>query len=149
MAAIITFAEQRDGKLRRPSLEAVSEARRLSGGLSASVEVVLIGSGVSGLAGELAAYGADKAHLFDQPELAQDATEGVAPAGRARVMGVEATASGKLELTEAQIVVSAGLGIKGPEQFQLVEALAQVMGAAVGASRAVVDAGWVDHHFQV
>lgn len=251
MTAIITFAEQRDGKLRRPSLEAVSEARRLAGSVSASVEVVLLGSGVSGLAEELFSYGADTVHVFDQGDLASYATEvfaralgqvigdtkptvvlipftamgkdlaprvaakvgaglasdcvalavksgrlearrpvyagkayatvsfegdpqvvtlrpnvfalGTPEAGRkgaivtrtvdaqsrARVVSVEATASGKVELTEAQVVVSGGRGLKGPEHFHLIEELAQAMGGAVGASRAVVDAGWIDHHYQV
>jgi electron transfer flavoprotein alpha subunit len=54
-----------------------------------------------------------------------------------------------VELTEAQIIVSGGRGLKGPENFHLVESLAAAMGAAVGASRAVVDAGWVDHQYQV
>jgi electron transfer flavoprotein alpha subunit len=68
---------------------------------------------------------------------------------RARVTGVQATAEGKVELTEAQVIVSGGRGLKGPENFHLVEALGQAFGAAVGASRAVVDAGWVDHQLQV
>ena len=68
---------------------------------------------------------------------------------RAKVAAVRATAQGKVQLTEAQIIVSGGRGLKGPEHFPLVEALAEAMGAAVGASRAVVDAGWVDHQMQV
>ena len=62
---------------------------------------------------------------------------------------VHAKAAGKRELTESQIIVSGGRGLKGPENFPLVEELAAAMGAAVGASRAVVDAGWVDHQMQV
>ena len=62
---------------------------------------------------------------------------------------MRATAQGKVQLTEAQVIVSGGRGLKGPEHFPLVEALAEAMGAAVGASRAVVDAGWVDHQLQV
>lgn len=55
----------------------------------------------------------------------------------------------KLELTEAQIIVSGGRGMKGPEHFHLIEELAAVIGGAVGASRAVVDAGWRPHSEQV
>ena len=251
MPGIVTFAEQRDGKLRRPSLEAVSEAKRLAGTLGGPVTAVLVGSGVEGLAAELGAYGADVVQVFDQPELALYATEpysralaeavkqaqpaavlvpftamgrDLAPraaarldaglvsdcvaltvkdgtlearrpmyagkafatvrwtgglpmaslrpnvfalgardeakkpevkkatvdaSARARVTKVEATAAGKVELTEAQVIVSGGRGLKGPENFHLVESLAGAFGAAVGASRAVVDAGWVDHQYQV
>jgi electron transfer flavoprotein alpha subunit len=252
MAAIIlTFAEARDGKLRRAALEAVSEAKRLAPGLGAKVESVLVGSGVKQLATELGSYGADTVHVFDAAELEAYATEpyaralaqviserkpcavliaytalgkdlaprvaakvgaglvsdvlgllvkdgklvarramysgkalasvewagepqlatlrpnvfalgapepGRAPeietrnvdaAARARVSAVHATAAGKLELSEASIIVSGGRGLKAPEHFHLVEELAAAFGAAVGASRAVVDAGWVDHQYQV
>ena len=251
MPSIVTFAEHRDGKVRRPSREAVAEARRLADALQASVHAVIVGSGVEGLASELGAQGADTVHVFDQAELAAYATEPYARAmahvvaaekpsvvlvpftamgrdlaprvaarvgaglvsdcvalsvkdgrlearrpmyagkayatvrwegepqmatlrpnvfavgktdasrkaevrkgtvdttARAKVTAVHATASGKLELTEAQIIVSGGRGLKGPENFHLVESLAAAMGAAVGASRAVVDAGWVDHQYQV
>jgi electron transfer flavoprotein alpha subunit len=251
LTAIVTFAEHRDGKLRRPSLEAVAQARRLAGDLKASVHAVVVGSGVAGLAVELGAHGADTVHVFDQAELASYATEPYARAvaqvvaaekpavvlvpftsmgrdlaprvaarvgaglvsdcvalavkdgrlearrpmyagkvyatvrwegepqmatlrpnvfalgtadtarepevrkgtvdttARAKVIAVHAAASSKVELTEAQIIVSGGRGLKGPENFHLVESLAAAMGAAVGASRAVVDAGWVDHQYQV
>ena len=56
---------------------------------------------------------------------------------------------GKLDVLEADIIVSGGRGLKGPEHFNLVENLAQKLGAAVGASRAVVDAGWRPHGEQV
>ncbi len=58
-------------------------------------------------------------------------------------------ASGRPDVTEADIIVSGGRGLKGPENFKLVEGLADVLGAAVGASRAVVDAGWRPHDEQV
>ena len=53
------------------------------------------------------------------------------------------------DLTEASIVVSGGRGTGGSEGFQVIEQLADAMGAAVGASRAVTDAGWYPHQFQV
>jgi electron transfer flavoprotein alpha subunit len=251
MAVILTFAETRDGRLRRASLEVVSEGRRLAGALGATVSAVLVGPGGEGLAAELAAYGADRVHLYDDGGFGAYATEAYARAlahaigeatpsvvlvpytamgrdlaprvaarveaglvsdcvslevkggrlvarrpmyagkayatvewtgepqmatlrpnvfalgtpdatrqtavvrgavdasARAKVKEVRATAQGKVQLSEAQIIVSGGRGLKGPENFHLVESLAEAMGAAVGASRAVVDAGWVDHQMQV
>jgi electron transfer flavoprotein alpha subunit len=251
VALILTFAEVRDGRLRRASLEVVSEARRLAAALGASVETVVVGPGSEALAGELSAYGADRVRVFEDPALAAYATDSYARAlaqaiadakpsvvllpftamgkdlaprvaarvgaglasdcvslqatqgrllarrpmyagkvyasvewagepqmatlrpnvfplgpsdasrpvevvkgsvdvsARARVTATTATAQGRLPLTEAQIIVSGGRGLKGPENFHLVESLADVLGAAVGASRAVVDAGWVDHQLQV
>jgi len=251
MAAILTFAEACDGRLRRASLETVSEARRLAGSLGASVVSVVIGPGTAALAGELGSYGADRVFVFADAALGSYATESwaravaqaaaetkpqvvlfpftamgkdlaprvaarldaglasdcvalevkegrlvarrpvyagkayatvewtgepqlaslrpnVFPLGtpdtsrkaevvegtvdatsRAKVASVAAASQGKVQLTEAQIIVSGGRGLKGPENFHLVEGLADAMGAAVGASRAVVDAGWVDHQMQV
>jgi electron transfer flavoprotein alpha subunit len=56
---------------------------------------------------------------------------------------------GKLDVAEADIIVSGGRGLKGPENFHLIENLAAELNAAVGASRAVVDAGWRPHREQV
>ncbi len=57
--------------------------------------------------------------------------------------------TGKLDVAEADIIVSGGRGLKGPENFAMIEELASALGAAVGASRAVVDAGWRPHDEQV
>ncbi len=68
---------------------------------------------------------------------------------KTRIQEIVAGASEKLDLTEANIIVAGGRGMKGPEHFKLLEDLAGVLGATVGASRAVVDAGWVSHSMQV
>jgi len=61
---------------------------------------------------------------------------------KSKVADTQKDVSGKIELTEANIIVSGGRGMKGPENFNILEDLAKVLGAAVGASRAAVDAGW-------
>lgn len=66
-----------------------------------------------------------------------------------RVTGVSVAVAGRPDLTEANIIVSGGRGLGGPENFKMVEELADTLGAAVGASRAVVDAGWRPHDDQV
>ena len=58
-------------------------------------------------------------------------------------------AEGKLDVTEADIIVSGGRGLKAPENFGMIEELASQLGAATGASRAAVDAGWRPHSEQV
>jgi electron transfer flavoprotein alpha subunit len=68
---------------------------------------------------------------------------------RARVVETKSEAGGEIELTEADVIVSGGRGIKGPENFPLIKELADAFGGALGASRAVVDAGWIDHAHQV
>jgi electron transfer flavoprotein alpha subunit len=59
------------------------------------------------------------------------------------------TKSGRPELTEAQTIVAFGRGIKGPENIPVVEKLCDMLGAGLGATRAVVDAGWVANDFQI
>ncbi len=67
----------------------------------------------------------------------------------AKVSSITSSEGQKVELTEAGIIVSGGRGVKGPEHFPLIQALADALGGALGASRAAVDAGWIDHQHQV
>jgi electron transfer flavoprotein alpha subunit len=61
----------------------------------------------------------------------------------------EEVSTGLPELTEAETVISGGRGMKGPENYVILEEMARVIGAAVGASRAAVDAGWRPHRYQI
>lgn len=70
-------------------------------------------------------------------------------AARATTIDVKEPQRAALDVAEASIIVSGGRGLKGPEHFGLIEGLAQALGGAVGASRAVVDAGWRPHAEQV
>jgi len=68
---------------------------------------------------------------------------------RVSVVGLEQATEGEVSVADAQIIVSGGRGVKGPEGFEPIRGLAAVLGAAVGASRAAVDAGWVPYAHQV
>lgn len=68
---------------------------------------------------------------------------------KTKIVDVLKDDSGKIELTEADIIVSGGRGMKGPENYKILEEMAEVLGAAVGASRSAVDAGWRPHADQV
>ncbi len=246
----LVFIEQRDGKIRKASLEALSLARRLAGG---PVSAVLPGKGVTPLAAGLGKYGAAVVYVADKEELALYSNKGyvgaldaaakkenpdavllaatsmgkdVAPrfaarndvsvladvmdlrlegdrlvasrpvysgkaraevdcgaaklqiattrpnvfpaqadeaapearvealdvgeiAARAHVVRIETSESKEQDVSEADVIVSGGRGIKGPENWPLIRDLQEALGAALGASRAVVDAGWIDHQHQV
>ena len=73
----------------------------------------------------------------------------VAEGNKTQVVSIEKDAGGKLDLTEAEIIISGGRGMKGPENFAMLEELATLLGAAVGASRSAVDSGWRPHADQV
>ncbi len=245
MAGILVFVEQRDGEIRKASLQAISQAKR-EGGAGGPVTAVLPGSGIAGAAAGLGAWGADKVFVADDPNLALYSAEGYAEvvakaveqtqptaiffagtamgrdlaprlaarlgvgaipdvdrpdldgeafsaqrpvysgkaiatvttggktpqvislrpnvfaaeeaggAGevvaldglslsiRAVVKELVAAGGGELDVAEADIIVSGGRGIKGPENFALIKSLADALGGAVGASRAAVDAGWIE-----
>lgn len=68
---------------------------------------------------------------------------------KTRVVDFIKDESGKVDLTEADKIVSGGRGMKGPENYAILEKLADLIGASVGASRSAVDAGWRPHSDQV
>jgi electron transfer flavoprotein alpha subunit len=68
---------------------------------------------------------------------------------RARVVDILGAGEGEMDVAEANIIVSGGRGVGGPEGFAPIRSLAKTLKAAVGASRAAVDAGWIDHAHQV
>src|SRR6266540_3649328 len=193
----LVFIEQREGKIRKASLEALALARRLAGG---PVAAVLPGKGVTPLAAPLGKAGAGVVYVLadvmdlslegdrlvgsrpvysgkaraevdcggaalqvattrpnvfpaERDEAAPDARIDSLELGeispRARVLKVETSESKELDVAEADVIVSGGRGIKGPENWPLIRDLQQALGAALGASRAVVDAGWIDHQHQV
>lgn len=252
MSKILAFVESRDNKIKNAGFELASNAVRFAGELGCEAEILMIGSAVSQVAGELGAYGVKKVLVKEDQSLEKYSTtafakiiaetakqrgadiifitatqmgKDLAPrvsakleaglvsdctdlkaesgqltatrpvyAGKAyidvkvnseikmyslrpnvfkteKVDGVTAevekisvelndtdfgakvkevvVADEKLDVSEANIIVSGGRGLKAPEHYKLVEDLAAVLGAAVGASRAVVDAGWRPHGEQV
>lgn len=249
---VMIVAEQRDGALRKISLELAATARKLADQSGDEVGAILLGSGIEGLAAELGKYGVDKVYVGDSPVLepciseahaaviakvvkdndpaillmgasvqgkdlaarvaaklatglATDCTEvkiadgkfvatrpmyagkcfgevistaapamaslrpNVFPAAenakagavvkvdvaidaasiKSKILEVQKDTSGKVDLTEANIIVSGGRGMKGPEGFAILEELADVLKGTVGASRAAVDAGWKPQKDQV
>jgi electron transfer flavoprotein alpha subunit len=68
---------------------------------------------------------------------------------KARLVETVSQAAEGVRLEDANIVVGGGRGLGGPEPFDQLEDLARLLGGAVGASRAVCDAGWLDHSYQV
>jgi electron transfer flavoprotein alpha subunit len=88
-----------------------------------------------------------------EPDAGATATvESVAAAAgdvRAVVVALAGAGEGEIDVAEADIIVSGGRGVGGPEGFAPVRSLGKTLGAAVGASRAAVDAGWIEHSHQV
>ncbi len=85
----------------------------------------------------------------EAPTTAEVSVEAAAADFTTVVKEIISGAKGKLDVTEADIIVSGGRGMKGPENWHLIEGLAELFGAATGASRAAVDAGWRPHDEQV
>ena len=77
---------------------------------------------------------------------ASDASEGEVSA---QLSDMDESGASKISLTEASVIVSGGRGIKSPENWPILQSLCDTIGAALGASRAAVDAGWIPHDHQV
>jgi len=250
---VLVFVEQRAGAIKKASFEALTLGRELASGLGGSVNAAVIGSGIAGLASEIAAYGAEKVFTVDHADLElytgdgyatalstivsdtgprlvlmahtalgkdlgpraaalaeagmvtdvtavevadgsvlvtkpvyagkaykkvradaapafislrPNATPASESAGAGETVSVDgpsgpflsvvkeimAASTDSVPLQEASVIVAAGRGLKGPENWKLIEDLAAAFGpgvAAIGASRAVVDAGWRPHAEQV
>src|SRR2546427_288899 len=155
MAKVCVYAELSDGKLNSAVPEIMARARELG-----DVSVVALGTGAKEAAATLGKHGAKVAYVnedkvFDD-YLAEPATDVMHAPGsvgdgskRAHILERVAEASEKVKLEDARVVISGGRGMGGPDNFPLLEDLAGALGGAVGASRAVVDAGWVPYSMQV
>jgi len=71
------------------------------------------------------------------------------PAAGEEILEFESAGTGDVDLQNASIIVAGGRGVKGPEGFEPLRELAEVLGGAVGASRAATDGGWVPYNYQV
>jgi electron transfer flavoprotein alpha subunit len=164
--AIVLMAASATGKDLGPSLAAALGAPLFSdcsgvafedGKLSATRPVYAGKATIAVTASGTPVVAALRPNVFAAEEIdgASDAAVEPVDAGltegdiRVKVREVVAAEGKKVDLTEADIIVSGGRGMKGPEHFHLVEDLAEALGGVVGASRAVVDAGWRPHAQQV
>jgi electron transfer flavoprotein alpha subunit len=80
---------------------------------------------------------------------AEVAEVSVSADSKAKLLETKVPEAGELSIAEADIIVSGGRGLKEAANFSLIRDLAHALGGAVGASRATVDAGWIDHQHQV
>src|SRR5439155_1515169 len=152
--------DDRNGSPKKVMAEVIGEAARLAPGRAEAVWLTDKAS-EAGLK-QLAEWGAARVLLLEHAALAPYRSE-VWVAAAAELAAKEAPkaifapvtsrqrefVARLAELTEAETVISGGRGMKRPENYVILEELGRVIGAAVGASRAAVDAGWRPHRFQI
>ena len=84
-----------------------------------------------------------------EPEIADVSPSYAAHSASVKLVGQDEEESGGPSIEDADVIVAAGRGLGGPERFELVEQLADALGGAVAATRAVVDAGWYPYSAQI
>jgi electron transfer flavoprotein alpha subunit len=253
---VIVFVEQREGQIKKSSLETLSEGKKLRDSIQGTLTAIIMGQGIESLAGEVSKYEADKIIVCDHellkhyspdgyaavlleilkkeqptcvllpgtamgkdiapriaagletglatdciklissdpnnikairpiysgkihetvsvppphpalftlrpnvfstpkpvegrsPKIEQFSPSTTADSFKAKVVDLLTEEGETLDVTEANVVISGGRALKGPEGFKILEDLAKAFRGSVGASRAAVDAGWIDHQQQV
>ena len=155
-ASIIVFSNTNTAKMIAPRLSAKLKAGAISNVIAlteSTTPITVKRKAFSSKAIELAKVNTEKAILCLTPNSYQlietggscsIETSSVNEKGAITIQGQE-TASGKISLSEAEIVVSGGRGLKGPENWGMIEELAEVLGAATACSKPVADIGWRPH----
>jgi len=124
-------------------------ATRPAYGGKAILKVSPVGPGPQMVTLRPKAFGEMPANTSRQGEKASFTYDSAKHAARTKVLQSASEQGGDVSLTDADIIVSGGRGLRAPENFKLIRDLAAVLGAAVGASRATVDAGWIPYAHQV
>ena len=126
----------------------VVATRPVYGG-SAMAAVTFPGEGVQVVVMRGRAYEAPEPDVSRTGDIVPISVDLSTSPNRVRNIRTVAQASEGVRLEDADIVVAGGRGLGGPEPFEVIEQLADVLGGAMGASRAACDAGWIDHSYQV
>ena len=155
-ASIIVFSNTNTAKMIAPRLSAKLKTGAISNVIAlaeSTAPITVKRKAFSSKAIELTTINTEKAILCFTPNSYQlietggscsIETSSANEKGAVIIQGKE-TASGKISLSEAEIVVSGGRGLKGPENWGMIEELAEVLGAATACSKPVADIGWRPH----
>ena len=126
----------------------VVATRPVYGG-SAMATITFPGEGVQAVVMRGRAYEAPEPDVSRTGDIVPISVDLSTSPNRVRNIRTVAQASEGVRLEDADIVVAGGRGLGGPEPFEVLQQLADVLGGAMGASRAACDAGWIDHSYQV